>query len=217
MKGKKKEILTASAVLLQKFATALANVAWLVLLAELINEVLPQKGIMRSQEKMAQYVLGLILLSVWKRMGYSLGRYLTLKMQNIVCFRLKSQIVEKTSKIPYRLLEDYAFRELKQALQESINESRDGTIVWFLVQKSGNFMLYCVKLLGICLLLGRAAFPLGCLFFLLEAAHCIMNVLGEKEVSVARDNEYGLEKQYMNELALGHSAAVERSLFSYIG
>ena len=57
MKGKKKEILTASAVLLQKFATALANVAWLVLLAELIDEVLPQKVIMRSQEKMAQYVL----------------------------------------------------------------------------------------------------------------------------------------------------------------
>ena len=50
MKGKKKEILTASAVLLQKFATALANVAWLVLLAELIDEVLPQKVIMRSQE-----------------------------------------------------------------------------------------------------------------------------------------------------------------------
>ncbi len=74
MKGKKKEILTASAVLLQKFATALANVAWLVLLAELIDEVLPQKVIMRSQEKMAQYVLGLILLSVWKRIGYSLGR-----------------------------------------------------------------------------------------------------------------------------------------------
>lgn len=217
MKGKKKEILTASAVLLQKFATALANVAWLVLLAELIDEVLPQKVIMRSQEKMAQYVLGLILLSVWKRIGYSLGRYLTLKLQNMVCFRLKSKIVEKTSKIPYRLLEDYAFRELKQALQESINESRDRTIVWFLVQKSGNFMLYCVKLLGICLLLGRAAFPLGCLFFLLEAAHCIMNMLGEKEMSVARDNEYGLEKQYMNELALGHSAAVERSFFSYIG
>lgn len=217
MKGKNKEILTVSAIFLQKFATALANVAWLVLLAELIDEALPQEGIMRNQEKMAQYVLGLILLSVWKRMGYNLGRYLTLKLQNIVCFRMKSRMVEKISKIPYRLLEDYAFSELKQALQGNIGGSSGRTIVWFLVQKSGNFMLYCVKLLGICLLLGRAAFPLGCLFFLLEAADCIMNVLGEKDVPIAGDCECSLEKRYMDELALGHSAAAERSLFSYIG
>ena len=180
MKGKKKEILTASAVLLQKFATALANVAWLVLLAELIDEVLPQKVIMRSQEKMAQYVLGLILLSVWKRIGYSLGRYLTLKLQNMVCFRLKSKIVEKTSKIPYRLLEDYAFRELKQALQESINESRDQNHCMVSCAEIGKLYAVLCQTAGNMSAIGKGSIPLGLPVFFIGSSTLYYEYAGGK-------------------------------------
>lgn len=214
MKETEKEILLAAAVFLQKITTAAADVLWLVLLAELIEEAIPENGIMGDMGKMAQYVLGLILLSAWKRMGYSFGRSLTLKLQNMVRFRFNCQMVEKTAKIPYRLLEDYTFCELKWDLQESI----DRGLVWYVVQPAGNFMLYCVRTFGLCVLLGWVSRPLGLLFLLLKICHFLLTALGkEQEDSLVGEEKVSPERQYMEELALGHKGAGERSLFSYMG
>lgn len=218
MEDRKKEILYVAVIFLQKLITAAADVLWLVLLAELIGEVLPGDGAVGDMEKSAQYVLGLILLSAWKRMGYSFGRSLTLKLQNMVRFRMNCRMVEKTAKIPYRLLEDYTFCELRQALKESINGNTNKSFVWFAVQKSGNFMLFCVRILGVSLLLAWASIPLGLLFLLLEICHCLMTALGiEQEASFMGAWKSSPEKKYMEELALGQTEAGERSLFSYAG
>lgn len=218
MEGRKKELLYVAAIFLQKLITAVADVLWLVLLAELIGEVIPENGAAGDTEKMAQYVLGLILLSAWKRMGYSLGRSLTLKLQNMVQFRLDCRMVEKIAKIPYRLLEDYTFCELKQSLKENIDGKSGRSFVWFTVQKSGNFMLYCVRLLGVSLLLAWASIPLGLLFFLLEICHCLMTALETgQEAAFTGEGKSSPEQKYMEELALGQAGAGERSLFSYVG
>ena len=214
MKGRKKELAYTVAVFLQKLVTAAADILWLVLLAELIEEVTAGKAAAGGMEKAAQYILGLLLLSVWKRMGYSFGRSLTLKLQNMVRFRYQCGIVEKTAKIPYRLLEDHTFCELKQELQEHIE--RGEHFVWTIVQKSGNLILYCVRILGMSLLLAWVSPSLGILFFLLEICHCLMTALGagQEDSFVAKGSP---EKRYMEELALGQRGAVERSLFSYTG
>lgn len=223
MREDRKEILLAAAIYLQKFVTAAADVLWLILLAELIGEAIPEKGGPGTQYcgdtgKMAQYVLGLILVSAWKRMGYSLGRSLTLKLQSRVRFRLNCRMVEKISRIPYRLLEDYGFCELEQALRENIDGNYRESFVWFTVQKSGNFMMYCIRTLGLCLLLGWASAPLGILFFLLEICHCLMTVLEvRQDAALEATGQSSPEKQYMKELALGQKGAGERSLFAYAG
>ncbi len=213
MKEKKKGILLTGMIFLQKIATAAADVLWLVLLAGLAEEVLTGDGIRNGSGRAAGYVLGLILLSVWKRMGYSLGRSMTLKLQNRLRFYFNCQMTEKIAKIPYRLLEDPAFCELKQDLQENI----DGRFVWFLVQKTGNFLLYCVRILGMSLLLWRANPFLGFLFFLLEVCHCLMTAQGKKQGAFLSGEDGSPEWQYMEELALGREGAGERSLFSYTG
>lgn len=216
MESGKKEFLYVAAIFLQKLATAVADLLWLALLAGLIGEVMPENGSGGDPGKMAQYVLGLILLSAWKRMGYSFGRTLALKLQNRVRFRLNCRMVEKTAQIPYRLLEDHAFCELRQALKEDIDRNANGSLVWVIVQKSGNFMMYCVRVLGVSLLLAWASVPLGLLFLLLEICHCLMTALGTgQEASPARRS--GLERGYMEELALGQEGAGERSLFAYAG
>jgi len=223
MKENKKELLLTAAIYLQKLATAAADVLWLILLAEMIGEAISGNGITGIQfhgntGKMAQYVLGLILLSAWKRMGYSLGRSLTKKLQNMVRFRLNSRMVEKTAKIPYRLLEDYAFCELSQALKEEIDGNFYGSFVWYTVQKSANFMMYCIRTLGLCLLLGRASLPLGGLFFLLQICHCLMTVLEtQQNAALVESEQDSPEKRYMEELALGQRGAGERSLFAFAG
>lgn len=218
MKSRKKDFLYIVAIFLQKIATAVADILCLLLLAELIGEAIPGNGLTGDTGKMAQYVLGLLLLSVWKRMGYSFGRILTRKLQNIIRFRMDCMMVEKTAKIPYRLLEDHVFCDLKQALQENIDGSSNGSFVWSLVQHSGNFMIYCVKTLGLCLLLGRASIPLGVLFFLLEVCHCLMTALEmEQDTALVEAEQRSLKKQYMEELALGQTGAGERGLFAYVG
>ena len=218
MKGKKKEILLVAAIFLQKLITAAADVLWLVLLAELTEEVVQKGAIRGGTGKAAEYVLGMILLSVWKRMGYSLGRSLTLKLQNMVRFRMNCRMTEKIAKIPYRLLEDYAFCELKQVLKENVDGNTHERFVWHIVQKSGNLMLYCVRILGISLLLGRICLPLGILLCWVEICHCLMTAQGKWQAASLSEGEgYSPRKQYMEELALGQAGAGERCLFSYTG
>lgn len=214
MGSREKELAYTVAIILQKLATALADLLWLVLLAELIEEVIPDNGITGSIGKMAQYVLGLLLLSAWKRMGYSFGRSLTLKLQNLVRFRYQCRMVEKIAKVPYRLLTDYTFCELEQGLRNYIEGSEH--FVWAIMQKSGNIVLYFVRILGMSLWLAAVNIPLGIFFFLLEICHCLMTALGvEQEDSFAVKNSPG--KRYLEELALGRESAGERSLFSYVG
>lgn len=202
------------AIFLQKLTTALADILWLVLLAGLIEEVIPDNGMTGSRGKMAQYVLGLLLLSAWKRMGYSFGRTLTLKLQTMVRFRYQCRMVEKTAKIPYRLLEDNTFCDLKRELQRHIEGGEH--FVWAIVQKSGNFVLFFVRVLGLGLLLAQVSIFLGILFFLLEVCHCLITALGaEQEDSFVVKGSP--ERQYLEELALGKRGAGERSLFSYAG
>lgn len=200
-KGMKKEVLLTAVIFLQKIMTAVADVFWLVVLAEL------------AIQKEARYVVYLILLSAWKRMGYSFGRSLTLRLQNVVRFRLNSRMVEKISKIPYRLLEDYGFQELTEVLYESIN----ARLVWDIVQQMGNFVLICAKTLGVCVLLGQASLLLGILFLILETCHLGLTALGkQKEPADFGTEQSETKRQYLEELALGHKSAEERSLFSYI-
>ncbi len=214
MGDRRKELAYTVAIFLQKLATAAADVLWLVLLAELIEEVISGRAAAGSMEKTAQCVLGLLLLSAWKRMGYSFGRSLTLKLQTMVRFRYQCRMVEKTAKIPYRLLTDYAFCDLKRELQDHIEGGEN--FVWAIVQKSGNLVLYIVRTLGMSLLLARDSLFLGTLFFLLETSHCLMTALGaEQEDSFAV--KCSPERQYLEELALGQRGAGERGLFSYAG
>lgn len=214
MGGRKKELAYVTAILLQKMVTAAADILWLVLLAELIEEVSAGKAAADGMEKTAQYVLGLLLLSAWKRMGYSFGRFLTLRLQTIVRFRYQCRMVKKTAKIPYRLLEDQTFCELKQELQQYIEGGEH--FVWAIVQKSGNIILFCVRVLGMSLLFAWFSIPLGILFFLLEICHCLMTALGaEQEDSFWVKGSP--ERRYLEELALGQKGAGERSLFSYAG
>lgn len=223
MKENRKEILLTAAIYLQKLVTAAADVLWLILVAELIGEAIPEKGGPGTQYhvdigKMAPYILGLILVSAWKRMGYSFGRIMTMKLQNMVRLRLDCRMVEKTAQIPYRLLEDHAFCELRQALQEKIDGNSHSSFVWYTVQKSGNFMMYCIRTLGTSLLLGWASIPLGILFFLLQVCHCLMTALGIRQEAAFQETERDSpKKQYMEELALGQKGAGERSLFAYAG
>ena len=233
-KGMKKEVLLTAVIFLQKILTSVADVLWLVVLAELISvgsELsvgactqiwrLPREQITPlfaagelDYAKGARYVVCLILLSAWKRMGYSFGRSLTLRLQNIVRFRLNSRMVEKTAKVPYRLLEDYSFQELTEVLHQSINTR----LVWDIVQQMGNFALFCVKTLGVCVLLGRASLLLGTLFFILEVCHLWMTALEkQQEPAYFLIEQSETKRQYLEELALGHKSAGERSLFSYIG
>ncbi len=214
MTERKKEILLTAAIFLQKLVTAVADVLWLVVLAELIGEAIAESNGIGDVRKAAWYILCLILLSAWKRMGYNLGRSLTLKLQNRIRFRQNCLMVEKTARVPYRLLEDYAFGQLEDALRKNIY----GLFVWNMVQQWSNFWLYCIRTLGLCILLGWASPLLGGLFFLLQICHTLL-ILLEKEQESPDDGmeRTSAQRRYLDELALGYESVGERSLFSYIG
>ncbi len=209
--GEKKEILLTAAIFLQKLATAAADVLWLVVLAELIEETAVKGSGTGKVQKAVWYILCLILLSAWKRMGYNLGRTLTLKLQNRIRFRQTCLMVEKTARIPYRMLEDHTFSQLEHALRNTVQ----GPFVWHMIQQCGNFCLYCIKTLGLCLLLAWADPLFGALFLLLQVCHVFLTIL-ENEQEDTGGRKASARRQYLEALALGHDSVGERSLFSYI-
>lgn len=212
MKDKGETLLLVATVWLQKILTAAADVLWLAALAGLCNCLAKKNWNAPDFENEARYFMFLILLSAWKRMGYCLGRSITLKLQNRIRFLLKQRMVKKTARVPYRLLEDYAFQEITAGLQESI----DGRLVWNVVQQIGNFMLFCVKTIGICILLGWVSPLLGMLFCAFEVCHFGIAAFGwERAGTEAWEENDVTRKRYLTELTLGRESAVERGLFAF--
>ena len=82
-------------------------------------------------------------------MGYNLGRLLTVWGESKAGYLFQNEVVKKCSRVSYRILEDVRFQELKYAIWDKAEQ-----IIWTMIQQTGNFIQYMVRVMGICLLLG---------------------------------------------------------------
>ncbi len=146
--------------LIQKLTTGVVCTLWIIMEAEVIDRALACMEGRAEWRELLLFLLVFLLMVIWKRMGYNLGRLLTVKSENKTGYIFQSEVVKKCSRVSYRILEDVRFQELKYTI---LNKTK--RMIWTMTQQTGNFMQYMVRVMGICLLLSLESFWLGGLFF----------------------------------------------------
>lgn len=146
--------------LFQKFITGIVCTLWIPVEAGFIDKAADCAAGGAEWRELLPFLAAMLLMIVWKRMGYSFGRFLTMKGEKATFYQLQNAIVKKCSRVSYRILEERRFQELKYSLLDS-----GQSIVWTMVQQTGNFMQYMMRMAGVCLFLGMENRWLGILVF----------------------------------------------------
>lgn len=196
----------------QKLVTGIVCVLWIPVEAGFIDRVLECAAGTAAWGNTLPYMEVMLLLIVWKRLGYNLGRALTMKIETEAEYQLQKEIVEKCSRVPYRLLEDQTFQNLKYAVSESIEDT-----VWHMLQQTCNFLLYLIRIFGVCLLLFMENVWLGVLVPAIIVPLIYFSVRDEQQAQIELRDSKNFDRRihYLAALLRGRQAAAERSLFSY--
>ena len=122
-------------VVLQKLITGLVNVLWILVEASFIDTAL----------RVAQGQAG---IETAKRMGYSLGRVATRKLEIEAEAQMTTEAVKKRSRLHYSLIEDKESWELVNRVSGQIAKN-----TWYMLQWTCNFLNAAVKIIGTFLIL----------------------------------------------------------------
>lgn len=198
----------------QKLVTGLVCVLLILLEAGLINQALSLHRGAASWQSLLPYLAGMTAMIVWKRMGYNLGRLCTVRVANTAEYQMREQVVKKCSRVPYRLLEDRTFQELKQKI---LNDTEG--IIWTMLQQTGNFLNFMVRMSGVYLLLFLENAWLGSFILALTVPVVYFSVRNEQRSQeiFQQKKRYGVRVEYLNALLRGRQSVLERTLFSYTG
>ena len=93
-------------VVLQKLITGLVNVLWILVEASFIDTALRVAQGQAGIETAIPWLIYMILIIIWKRMGYSLGRVATRKLEIEAEAQMTAEAVKKRSRLHYSLIED---------------------------------------------------------------------------------------------------------------
>ena len=100
-------------VVLQKLITGLVNVLWILVEASFIDTALRVAQGQAGIETAIPWLIYMILIIIWKRMGYSLGRVATRKLEIEAEAQMTTEAVKKRSRLHYSLIEDKESWELQ--------------------------------------------------------------------------------------------------------
>ncbi len=198
--------------LAQKLAVGAAFVAWGWAEAELVDGTAACARAGEGWEKLSPFFAFFLFLSFVRRMGYSLGRFCTRRIEKEGVCSLRRELVKKASRVPYRLLEDRTFHELYRYLYDSI-----GDRIWVMAQHGGNMCQYLLRAAGtvlvLCLLDVRVG--LGALFSLLPLVCLFVKNAAKLVEPSGEEKAFRRRADYLMEMALGQKEAWERSLFGF--
>lgn len=198
--------------IVQKLLTGTLCTVLILVEADFIDKILLCQAGDADWRIVLPHMLAILAIIVWKRMGYNLGRAFTKKAQGELEYQFQKEIVRKCSCVPYRLLEDRAFQNIKQFLWENSYE-----IVWTVLQQTGNFLQFLVRIMGVYLMFFVENIWLGVLMALVTVPILYFSVLNEKKAEQIFDTNYENRRRvvYLQELLRNGNNVEERTLFSY--
>ena len=135
-------------VVLQKLITGLVNVLWILVEASFIDTALRVAQGQAGIEAAIPWLIYMILIIIWKRMGYSLGRVATRKLEIEAEAQMTAEAVKKRSRLHYSLIEDKESWELVNRVSGRIAKD-----TWYMLQWTCNFLNASVKIIGTFLIL----------------------------------------------------------------
>lgn len=198
--------------IVQKLLTGTLCTILILVEADFIDKILLCQAGDADWRIVLPHMFVILAIIVWKRMGYNLGRAFTKKAQGELEYQFQKEIVRKCSRVPYRLLEDRTFQNIKQYLWENSYE-----IVWTVLQQTGNFLQFLVRIIGVYLMFFTENIWLGVLMALVTVPILYFSVLNEKKAEQIFDRNYENRRRvmYLQGLLRKGNSVEERTLFSY--
>ncbi len=198
--------------IVQKLLTGTLCTVLILVEADFIDKILLCQAGNVDWKIVLPHMLAILAIIVWKRMGYNLGRAFTKKAQGELEYQLQKELVRKCSHVPYRLLEDRTFQNIRQYLWENSYE-----IVWTVLQQTGNFLQFLVRIMGVYLIFFAENIWLGILMAFVTVPILYFSVLNEKKAEQIFDMNYENRRRvmYLQGLLRKGNNVEERTLFSY--
>lgn len=199
-------------VVLQKLITGLVNVLWILVEASFIDTALRVAQGQAGIEAAIPWLIYMILIIIWKRMGYSLGRVATRKLEIEAEAQMTAEAVKKRSRLHYSLIEDKESWELVNRVSGRIAKD-----TWYMLQWTCNFLNASVKIIGTFLILFTRLWWMGLAMLAASAVLILLSMKsGDKAYKAYQEVAvYQRRSDYLGEVLTSRESVNERALFRY--
>lgn len=199
-------------VVLQKLITGLVNVLWILAEASFIDTALRVAQGQAGIEAAIPWLIYMILIIIWKRMGYSLGRVATRKLEIEAEAQMTAEAVKKRSRLHYSLIEDKESWELVNRVSGRIAKD-----TWYMLQWTCNFLNASVKIIGTFLILFTRLWWMGLAMLAASAVLILLSMKsGDKAYKAYQEVAvYQRRSDYLGEVLTSRESVNERALFRY--
>lgn len=199
-------------VVLQKLITGLVNVLWILVEASFIDTALRVAQGQAGIKTAIPWLIYMILIIIWKRMGYSVGRVATRKLEIEAEAQMTVEAVKKRSRLHYSLIEDKESWELVNRVSGQIAKN-----TWYMLQWTCNFLNAAVKIIGTFLILFTRLWWMGLAMLAASAILILLSMKSGGKVYKAYQEAavYQRRSDYLGEVLTSRESVNERSLFRY--
>ncbi len=206
------EPLCTAAVVGQKLLTGVVNVLWVLVEAKFIDTVLACAVGKNSIRSVYPLLAVMLLIIIWKRMGWNLGRIPSVKLLISAEYQVKRETVKKRSRIHYRLVENSKAWELSKRVSEELNRN-----IARMLPDTCDFLMSMVRIGGVLLIIFAESMWLGLLMLLIMLPLLYVSAKGGGRVYKAYQDASAYERrgEYLQEIMSGREFVDERTLFAY--
>lgn len=208
------EPLCTLGVVAQKLMTGVVNVVWVLVEAEFLNLAIACAMSRANIQDMYPYLAAMLFIILWKRMGYSLGRLLTRRIEISSAYQMNSEAVKKRSRLHYSLIEDEETWELSRRVSKDMEEN-----IWGMLQQTCNFLVAVVRIFGVFLIIFTESIWLGIVMMIVSAPLLYFSVVsGKRSYKAYKESSvFARKSEYLKDVLTGRDCTEERSLFAYSG
>lgn len=204
--------LCTSAVIGQKMLTGIVNVLWVLVEAQFIETALACAA-GRAQVKDAYPLLAaMLLIIVWKRMGWNLGRIPAERLRISVEYQTKLEVTKKRSKLKYSDVENNKIWELCQRVGKEMYRNLSMTL-----SSVCDFLMSMIRIFGVLLIIFAENPVLGGIMILIMVPLVAISVKSGKHIYTAFQEaaEHERRGEYLQNVLTGRDTADERTFFAY--
>ncbi len=200
-------------VVAQKVLTGIVNVLWVLVEAEFIDRGVRLVMGGETLAGMLPLLFAMLLMVAWKRMGYSVGRIMTRRIEVSAAYQMSVEAVKKRARLKFRLVEDEKTWELSNRISRDMKKN-----VWSMTQHTCNFINGLVRITGVFLIIFAQSIGLGVSCFLLSVPVIVFSVIsGRKTYRAYKEAAVHARRgDYLQNIMIDRESVNERALFSYV-
>ena len=200
-------------VVAQKVLTGIVNVLWVLVEAEFIDRGVSLAMGGETLSAMLPLLSAMLLMAAWKRMGYSIGRILTRRIEVSAAYQMSVEAVKKRARLKFKLVEDEKIWELSNRVSRDMKKN-----VWSMTQHTCNFINGLVRITGVFLIIFAQSIGLGIACFLLSLPVIFFSVISGKKTYKAYKEAavHARRGDYLQKTMIDRESVDERALFAYV-